>query len=195
MVPAGYSLKRTVPPPGWLQSATSNVLEVCSLSNCVNENVVEPQDSWNHNGFGLANAPSVLWSLAQEAKVELSGSKLFFHSAYEFELESDGWTFDPLAWRRLSRAASSTIVDNVIVPSNEAGLVQLGYDVVVFGDFLEHSPLSCNSVAKELQVNRYCLLDSLVEAKAAIDSGKFGGGCVDGIYRIFSVGLLPTKHS
>ena len=75
MIPAGYLLKRTVPPPEWLQPSTSHVAEVCSVSHCVNDNVVEPQDSWEHNGFGLANNPQVLWDLARQNGVDISGSK------------------------------------------------------------------------------------------------------------------------
>lgn len=147
-----------------------------------------------HNGFGLANDPEVLWTLARNDDVDLSESKLFFYSAYEFELESDGWTFDPLQWRPISRAPSSSIPDDVTVPGHDSGLVLLGYDVVVFGDYLEHSPLSCNSIAEQLQVNQYCLFDSFEAAKGAIESGNFGGGCEPGAYKIFSVGLLNTRR-
>lgn len=195
MIPAGYLLKRTVPPPGWLQSGVSHVSEVCSVSNCVNENVVDPSDSWMHNGFGLANDPELLWTIAREGGVDLSGCKLFFYSAYEFELESDGWTFDSLQWQATTRAPSSTIPDNVTIPGGDVSLELLGYDVVVFGDFLEHSPLSCNSIAQQLQVNRYCLFNSFEESKGAIESCKFGDGCEEGTYKIFSVGLLPNFFS
>lgn len=193
MVPAGYLLKRTVPPPGWLLPSTSHVTEVCSVAHCVNDNVVEPQDSWKHNGFGLANSPEVLWELARESGAALSGSKLFFYSAYERELESDGWEFDSSSWQPLSRAVSSKLPDEVAVPGPEVSLTLLGYDVVVFGDFLEHSPLSCNSIANDVPVNRYCLFDSLSEAKGAVDAGKFGGGCEEGRYKIFSVALVASE--
>ena len=63
----------------------------------------------------------------------------------------------------------------------------LGYDVVVFEDYLSHSPLSCNSVANELPVNEHCLLDDLEGAVRAIDAGAFGGGCEEGVYTVFSV--------
>lgn len=184
-------MKRTALPPGWLQPNTSHVSEVCSVSSCVNDNVVDPQDSWQHNGFGVANNPQILIELAQQGAVDLTGSRLFFYSVYECEQESDGWTFDIDQWRPTSRAASSNVADDVVAPKEGSGLIPLGYDVVVFGDFLEHSPLSCNSVATQLRVNRFCLFDTLHEAKRAIDAGKFGDGCEDGIYKIFSVGVLP----
>lgn len=195
MIPAGYLLKRTESPPGWLQPNTSHIKDVCSVAHCVNDNVVEPQDSWKHNGFGVANSPDVLWDLAREGAVDLSGSRMFFYFAFEHELESDGWTFDPCQWRPTSPAASSVVPDDVAIPREDQGLIILGYDVVVFGDFLEHSPLSCNSIATQLQVNSFCLFDGLEEAKGAIDSGQFGGGCEEGIYKIFSVSVLPSTNS
>lgn len=190
MIPAGYLLKRTVPPPGRLQPNTSHISEVCSVANCVNDNVVEPQDCWKHNGFGVANNPQVLWGIAQEGGVDLSSSKLFFYCAYEHELESDGWQFDSDLWRPISSAASAGVTNEVIVPDGSESRILLGYDVVVFGDYLEHSPLSCNSMASELPVNRYCLLDDLKQAKEAIENGMFGGGCEEGIYKVFSVSLV-----
>lgn len=191
MIPAGYSLKRTVSPPDYLQFGVSNILEVCSASNCVEPALVDPSDRWLHNGFDLANSPDLLWILASEEGVDLSGSRLFYHCAYEFEIRSDGRTFDPLGWKPISRARSSSVKNDVVVPLDDAGLVVLGYDVVVFGDYMEHSPLACQSIAMQLQVNSYCLFDSLEEAKSAIDTGKFID-CEEGIYKIFSVGLLKS---
>lgn len=200
MIPAGYLLKRTVPPPGWLLPAVSHVTEVCSVASCVNDNVVDPQSCWKHNGFGLANSPQVLWGLAQESDGELVGSRLFYYAALEAEIESDGWTFDSEKWRPISRAASSDVADDIAPPGADVALILLGYDVVVFNDFLEHSPLSCNSIAAVARVNEFCLFNEVDEARSAIDSGLFGGGCEEGIYKIFSVSvyrqpveLLSTK--
>lgn len=191
MIPAGYSLKRTVSPPDYLELGVSNISEVCSASNCVNQTLVDPSDGFLHNGFDLANSPDLLWTLASEGDVDLSGSKLFYYCAYEWELSSDGRTFDPLGWKPISRARSSSVDNDVVVPSDDTGLFVLGYDVVVFGDYMEHSPLSCQSIAIELPVNKYCLFNSLDEAKSAIDTGKFID-CKEGIYKIFSVGWLKS---
>lgn len=191
MIPAGYSLKRAVPPPDYLQFGVSNILEVCSVSNCMELALVDPSDKWLHNGFDLANSPDLLWTLAREGGMDLSGSRLFYHCAYEFEISSDGRTFDPLGWKPISRARSSSVTNDVVVPFDDADLLVLGYDVVVFGDYMEHSPLACQSIAMQLQVNTYCLFDTLEEAKSAIDAGKFID-CKEGIYKIFSVVLLKS---
>ena len=186
MLPAGYLLKRVAPPPGWLDTETSHIKSVCSVADCVNDNVVDVQTAWQHNSFGLANAPSTLTALASQSGSDSEGSILFYYTGYEYELPSDGWTFDASQWRPRSPAPSSAVSDAVEPPS-ASNMKLLGYDVVVFEDYLSHSPLTCNSVAKDLTVNEHCLLDSLEEALAAIDSGAFGGGCEEGIYTIFSV--------
>jgi len=186
MIPAGYLLKHIVPPPGWLATSPGHIKDVCSVSDCINDNVVDVQGAWQHNGFGLANSPDLLQSLAVEADVDTSNALLFYFTAYDREQDSDGWTFDPARWRARSRASSAAVADDVCMPASDAATL-LGYDVVVFGDFLEHSPLSCNSIAQELPVNEHCLFESLEEAVEAIDRGAFGNGCEEGCYTIFGV--------
>ncbi|WP_198354109.1 hypothetical protein [Sphingomonas sp. MA1305] len=127
------------------------------MSDCVNDNVVDVQGAWRHNGFGLASNPDVLASLAAQAGADVSDAALLYFTAYDRELESDGWKFDPSGWRMRSPVTSAAVTDDVRLPASSA-LILLGYDVVVFGDFLEHSPLSCNSIAKELPVNEHCCL-------------------------------------
>jgi hypothetical protein len=186
MIPAGYLLKHVVPPPSWLVSSPSHIKEVCSVSSCVNDTVVDPRESWQHNSFGLANSPDLLRALPALNDVDPTGAELFFYSSYEMELQSDGWEFDPGAWRPRTPDGSATAADEVAVP-DMSRLLLLGYDVVAidYGNF--HSPLSCNSIASEIPVNTYCLIDRFEEAKVAIDSGRFGGGCEPGEYTIFAV--------
>jgi hypothetical protein len=189
VIPAGYLLKRVLPPPGWLKPGVSHVTAVCSVADCVNDNVLQPQEKWRHNSFGVSNTAEDLRLLACEEGVETADAQLFYYTAYELELESDGWTFDTEGWRPRSPAPSAAVPDCVNEPSSDA-LTLLGYDVVVFGDFLEHSPLSCNSIATDVPVNEYCLFNDLAEARSAIDEGKFGGGCEEGLYTIFSVSIV-----
>jgi len=79
---------------------------------------------------------------------------------------------------------------DVTPPSQQCNVTLVGYDVVVFSDFLEHSPLSCNHVANIVPVNSHCLFDTFEAAKKAIDTGVFAGRSEDGIYRIFSVSVV-----
>lgn len=182
MIPAGYLLKRTTSPPGWLGAA--HVTCVCSVADCVNDDVADVQNVWRHNGLGVANSVTVLREIAGEAAC----GELFYYEAYEREMESDGWTFDPQTWRPLGRTPSAV---EELEPELPAGSMRLlGYDVVVFEDYLEHSPLSCNSIAAKAGVNAFCLFDTLEQAIAAIEGGVFGSGCEPGVYRIFSVSLV-----
>jgi hypothetical protein len=191
MVPAGYLLKRVSAPLGF--GFKASLRDVCSVSDCVNDDVVNVQAAWRHNGFGVANDPEVLWSMATDAGVEVGGVTLFYYEAYEQEVESDGWTVEPGAWRPLSPIPSAGEPTAVTPPSSALQARLLGFDVVVFGDFLEHSPLSCNYIADEVAVNSHCLFDTLEAAKAAIDANAFGGGCEEGIYRIFSVSAVSAR--
>jgi len=190
MIPAGYLLKRTTPPPVWLKTKNSRVDEVCSVSECVNHDVVDLLNSWQFNKFGLANTKDLLFKLAQQADVNLEGTSLFFYEIYELELDSDGWDFDPEGWQSLTLSDASSITDEVSQPEHSDHQTKLGYDVVAYGDFPEHSPLSCNSVATKLSTNRFCLFDDFDQAKNAVNTGAFGGGCEDGLYRIMSVHRL-----
>lgn len=68
----------------------------------------------------------------------------------------------------------------------------MGYDVVTFstGNSAECSPLSCNSVAREVGTNEHCLLICLEEAKRLLEEGKFKNS-EPGPFRIFAVYSVP----
>lgn len=186
MLPAGYLLKRITPPSGWHRGEPNRIPNVCSVADCVNDDVVDVRATWQHNSFGLANTPDTLRTLASEAEIDKAGAILFYYTAYEYELPSDGWTFDPSRWQARSPDPSSSVSDCVEIPP-QGSTTLLGHDVVVFGYSLEHSPLSCNAIAFKLPVNEHCLFNSVEEALAAVNSGAFGGGCEAGRYTIFSV--------
>lgn len=185
MIPAGYLLKCTDRLPSWL--GAEQVVRVCSVADCANENLSDVQAVWRHNGLGVANSLDVIREVAGP---DMEG-ELFYYEAYEQELESDGWTFDVGAWRPLTMTPSAT--EPLAPESAPENRELLGYDVVVFGDFLEHSPLSCNSIAETAAVNAHCLFDALEQTIAAINEGVFGGGCEEGIYRILSVSRIASR--
>lgn len=194
MLPAGYLLKkRTLRPLQWLNPNRKYLMEVCSVSNCVNENEIDVQGAWQHNGFGVANNPKCLLSLMDYSGKFLKGSRLFYYTAYELELESDGWEFNSHAWRVRSPVPSAILKNDVAAPPKDCDLSLMGYDVVVSNDYLEHSPLSCNNRCKVLQVNGHCLMPSLDAAIQAVDAGAFGGGCEPGNYSVFAVHLVTPR--
>jgi len=75
------------------------------------------------------------------------------------------------------------------VVSPTASFALMGYDLVCFttGVAPECSPLSCNSGAKDYEVNRHCLLGSLEEALAVVRRVDANGGYEPGPYGIMSV--------
>ncbi len=185
MIPAGYLLKRTAPPEGW--TGPPQVIDVCSVSDCVNDTVVDLIAHWAYNGFGLATSPDVLHELASASGIDLTGTRLFYYEIHEQEMETDGFTVPRGDWRPVSHGVPADETGLPVLPPQKAEC--LGYDVVASETFLEHSPLSCNSVADSLPVNQHCLFATLDAARSAIETGAFKD-CEPGTYKIVSVYLV-----
>ena len=194
MIPAGYLLKRVAQTPDWLKPCRAHIIDVYSVADCVSLNIVDVEEAWKHNGFGLANSPMDLKNLVDETSSDTSNAMLFYYEAFEQELDSDGWIFNKQDWQSLSPAPSAAVEADVLTPTKAMDIKLVGYDVVVFRDYLEHSPLSCNSIAQTEAVNDHCLFDDLEQARLAIENGIFGGGCEEGIYKIFSVNSVSDKY-
>jgi hypothetical protein len=168
--------KRVAVRPDWLKA--SAVLDIYSLSNCISDTFADYINFWKHNGYWLFNSPEVIEEIAVSEEVELSGTTLFYYEVYEYEFDeqSNDWS---------SFTPEPSFETNVRVPTDK----QLaGYDVATFHAHTspECSPLSCNSVATEIPVNKHCLFNRLEEAKEAIERGLFKRS-EPGPYRIFAV--------
>jgi hypothetical protein len=149
MLLIGYLLKRTTVPGGW--SIASLVSELCSVSTCL---APAPEDwvkhfSYNDLGFfkTCADALSVLPRQASDFSLfayRLLPLRFSEDRVEPFEIVAEG--VEPLA----------------------ASFVSLGFDVInrTVPPFFECSPLSCNGMADEVPVNRFCLLATLDEAIA-----------------------------
>src|SRR5690606_28334973 len=63
-----------------------------------------------------------------------------------------------------------------------------GYDVVTYscGNAAECSPLSCNALANEFDVNEFCLIPTFEKAFDAVAAGRFNHS-EPGPYRIIAV--------
>jgi len=174
MIPAGYMAKRVVERPDWLPA--ERVSSVYSVSGCISKQFADYIPLWKHNGYWLFDSPEIIITIARENKIDLAETLLFFYEIYDLQFDSHGWS-------RFEPEASFGI--NVSVP--EAKVLE-GYDVVTF--YLqtspECSPLSCNSLAKQIETNARCLLPSFDEARTLLESGKFNH-CEPGPYRIFAV--------
>lgn len=166
--------KRVYKKPDWLQAA--HVVDIYSVSSCVSETFADYIDYWKHNGYWFFDSPEIIKSIAEETSIQLDGTSLFYYEVYEMEFDGNKWQ---------SYAPEPSFPTNVVPPSHQ----QLeGFDVVTFyaGALPECSPLSCNSLAKDIRTNDHCLFSSFDEAESNVKGGAFRQ-CEPGPYRIFSV--------
>jgi hypothetical protein len=175
MIPLGYMAKM-IPSeqPKWLNA--TKVVDVFSVCSCVNEDFADYISDWKHNGYWLFDSPDVIREVASAHLIELQGTKLFYYEADPLELHNGQWRdFSP----------EESIRTRVIEPGDKR---LEGFDVVSFrmGNAPEHSPLSCNGLAKDLPTNAHCLFATREEARMRLESGAFDGS-EPGPYRIYAV--------
>jgi hypothetical protein len=176
MIPVGYMAKRVAVRPDWIKA--ERVVDIYSVSGCVSKDFADYIDYWKHNGYWFFDSPQTILQLAEQNALDLTGTKLFYYEVHdrEFDNAKGQWmTFQPEA----------SFKTHVALPAQKA---LEGYDVVTFfaKTSAECSPLSCNSLAAELEANQHCLLSSLEAAQQLLEEGKFKT-TEPGPYRIFAV--------
>ncbi len=173
MVPAGYMAKRVQSPKGF---HIDHVVDVYSVSRCVNDNFADYIKYWKHNGYWFFDSPEIIRTVARENSIQLEGTFLFYYEVYEME-------FDGQSWRPYQPEPS---IPTNVVPA--PGKKLEGFDVVTFfaKNAPECSPLSCNALAQEIRTNDHCLLAGFDEAYDRVTSGDFSKA-EPGPYRIFAI--------
>jgi hypothetical protein len=174
MIPVGYMAKKVVQRPDWLKA--TDVVDIYSVSSCCSEDFTDYVDYWKHNEHWFFDSPEVISSIVLEHSIPLEGTSLFYYEAHDLEFDDEGW---------LPHSPDASFSANVVVPSS---CKLEGFDVVSFyaRSLPEHSPLSCNSMAEQLQTNTHCLFASFNEAETNLRNGAFKD-CEPGPYRILSV--------
>lgn len=180
MIPVGYMFKTVSQRPDWLKSRAS-VPDIYSVSGCVSKNFTDYIKYWKHNGWWLFDSPAVMEEIARAERLDLSRMTLFFYEAFDRQFDEDTgeWsTYGP----ELSFSTEIELPQSTRLK---------GYDVTTFsaGTNPECSPLSCNSVAESVTVNRHCLFNTFGDAKAAIEGGIFNDS-ESGPMRILAVYTL-----
>lgn len=176
MIAVGYMAKASCEKPRALGMLP--VLDLYSVSSCVNDDFADYTNSWKQNGYWLFNSPEIIREVAHAMSVSMNDAKLFYYEVYEEEFNEK-----KLEWS--SFAPDSDLRTSVEAP-REKHLE--GFDLVTFSlhNAPECSPLSCCSLAKEIPTNEHCLMRSFEEAKAALEAGAFSRA-EPGPYRIFAV--------
>jgi hypothetical protein len=175
MIPLGYNAK-TLPLTRPESMDAPNVVDVFSVSSCVNNDFFDYIPDWKHNGYWFFDSPDIIRDVATAHHVTLGNTKLFYYEAQPIELHNGQWR---------SFESEKSMETRVVVPTSK----QLeGFDVVTFsmGNDPECSPLSCNCLAMELPTNSHCLFATSEEAAMFLESGAFDNS-EPGPYRIYAV--------
>jgi hypothetical protein len=147
----GYFARPTSARPAGFEP--NHVEWIASVADCVGHQTgFDEHFDWQDNGMSLYDTPELAWSIVPEAL--RSQCDLY---AY--------WTF-PVHFV-LGRQVPFKLKCVNPVPMDDT-FSRLGYDLVSreHGCQFNHSPLSCNGLAEQVTVNRYCLLDTAEEAFA-----------------------------
>lgn len=176
MIPVGYMAKRVSVRPEWITA--EHVANIYSVSGCVSKDFADYINYWKHNGYWFFDSPEIILQLGQQHSIDLTGTRLFFYEVHDLEFDDvdNQWkTFQP----------EPSFPTHVVLPTEK---VLEGYDVVTFSvsTSAECSPLSCNSLATEVETNQHCLLASFERAQKLLEEGKFKN-TEPGPYRIFAV--------
>jgi hypothetical protein len=148
---AGYFPKRVMPRPEWLKAP--QVIDVCSISECVSDGPDDWVQKWLHNALGLFDTPELALRVVPAA-AEYTMFAYRFSTVRFAKGEPEEWPWPTIApsappetFQRLGFDAVSKYRDDIL-------------------DF-ECSPLSCNGLAAEWSANSHCLFDTLEQAVEA----------------------------
>jgi hypothetical protein len=111
----------------------------------------------------LFDSAEAIIEIARENGIDLAENVLFFYEVHELQFDSGEWMrFEP----------EPSFGTNASVPQTK---VLKGYDVVTFvaQTSPECSPLSCNSLASEVETNSRCLLQSFEQARKLPENATF----------------------
>ena len=171
--------KKVVSRPDWLKA--KGIEDIYSVSGCISKDFADYIKFWMHNGYWFFNSHEIIEQVAQEHSIDLAGTTTFYYEVYAQE-------FDDAKGRWCPYESDRSFPTNVRTPEK---MILAGFDVAnsVTRNSPECSPLSCNSLANEIQTNAHCLLPDFETAKRLVETGRFNNS-EPGPYRIFAVYTL-----
>jgi hypothetical protein len=149
----GYFPKHVVPRPEWVHAP--DVLEICSVSNCVSDGPEGWVDRWLHNELAWYESPELALQVIPPSA--LATARIFGYALLDIRCVAgteETWTWPPVAPIALPPTFRSIGFD-AVSKSMESMLS------------FECSPLSCNDLASEWGANAHCLLTTAAEALLA----------------------------
>ena len=180
----GYLPKQFTKATGDMHApAYPGVEEICSVSECIAKSPPEWVDKWVHNtDTRLFDTPDAAWSVVPASDGER-------YRLYAYRLL-------PTLFHESGEETEHPLPELTAVPIPD-GFSRLGYDAVVrdvgktegelnFPPSFGCSPLSCNGMAEEYPVNRYCLVDDL-DTAVPMARHFATGNCEPGAYCVVEV--------
>jgi hypothetical protein len=180
MIQAGYMYKKIVMRPEWL--GCQNVDKIYSVSGCTSNDFTNYIPYWKHNKYWFFNNPEDMDRILQVEKIT-DEFELLFYELYEKEFDEEEQTWEEIT-------GEDSFGYDVKKPAQKDFL---GYDIVSYsvGTTHECSPLSCNWLCREVEVNEYCLLDDFDQALKVTESLS-ENKVEPGPYRIIAVNRVST---
>jgi hypothetical protein len=197
----GYLPKRIVDLTGDVDAPRyPGVDEICSVSECFSKSPPDWVDCWLHNtDTWLFDSPGAVWWVVPEVERER-------YRLYAYRLL-------PTLFHESGKETGLTLPEIKAVPI-PASFIRIGYDAVVhLTEYLRQarrligetedepdsplsfgcSPLSCNYMAEEYPVNRYCLVDD-PDTALAMARDFATGNCEPGPYCVVEVWAQGPKR-
>jgi len=184
MYELGYMAKRIAERPEWLDHPS--VRDIYAVSNCVSSNFCDYINHWKHNGFWFFDSPSVICDISAIDGINLNDTSLLYYRGHprQFDADIHEW---------VEYCPEPSFDTNVSAPVEKS---LIGYDVVCYSmqTSPECSPLSCNHIDTEHEVNEHCLIEKLDYAIDLLETGCFNNS-EPGPYRVIAVYATPWPHA
>jgi len=159
------------------------VEEICSVSDCVSDSPEGWIDRWKHNEMWVFDTLELAWSVVPET--ERKDFDMFGYYLFPERIPVK----EPSSFEQ-----KPFIIPSLRVTPMDDTFEKMGYDIVNrwAGNAFECSPLSCNGMADEIKVNRYCLID---ESDKAFEIAKQfeAKGAEPGPYYVIEVWRQKNK--